>query len=65
MNTLYLAGAAALAIVVGGVSVHAATAPAKAKPAAAIAKAGPKLGSFGVDTAGMDKAVKPGDDAKG
>ncbi len=37
-----------------------AAAPEKA-PAAA-AKAGPTYGAFGVDTPGMDKAVKPGDD---
>ncbi|NTV73414.1 MAG: M13 family peptidase [Holophaga sp.] len=37
-----------------------AAAPEKA-PAAA-AKAGPTFGAFGVDTPGMDKTVKPGDD---
>ena len=37
-------------------------APALADAAAVPpAASGPKLGSFGVDTAGMDKAVKPGD----
>ena len=37
-----------------------AAAPEKAP--AASAKAGPTYGSFGVDTPGMDKTVKPGDD---
>lgn len=50
-------GAAALALMVGGVSVRAAAASEAAKPAAR-----PELGTFGVDTAGMDKTTKPGDD---
>jgi putative endopeptidase len=59
MRNSLLLGAAVLAVVTGD-----AFAPAFAKdrhdlPATA-AKA--ELGAFGVDTAGMDKAVKPGDD---
>ena len=57
MNKSVFLGAAALALVAGGVSVRVAAASEAAKPAAK-----PELGSFGVDTAGMDKAVKPGDD---
>jgi len=54
-----------LALAVAGVSLAAlaAAAPAWAedKPAAE-QKAGPQLGSFGFDAAGMDKTVEPGDD---
>jgi putative endopeptidase len=40
----------------------AASAPAIAEEKAAEAKAGPELGTYGFDTSGMDKRVKPGDD---
>jgi putative endopeptidase len=59
MRNKLLLGAAVLAVAAGG-----AFAPAFAKDrhdhSAMAAKA--ELGTFGVDTAGMDKAVKPGDD---
>jgi putative endopeptidase len=59
MRNKLLLGAAVLAVAAGG-----AFAPAFAKDrhdhSAKAAKA--ELGTFGVDTAGMDKAVKPGDD---
>ena len=57
-----LAAALAAALVVGCKRTEA-PAPAAAAPAAtAAAPAKAQLGSFGVDEAGMDKTVKPGDD---
>lgn len=54
---LLLATAAPLALSPALAADAAATAPAPAKPANT-----PVLGTFGVDTAGMDPSVKPGDD---
>jgi putative endopeptidase len=57
MKMRLVLGAALLAIVAGGVSVQVSAAGKAAKPAAK-----PVLGTFGVDTVGMDKAVAPGND---
>ena len=54
-----LKASAALALIL--VATPAFAKPA-AKPAATKSAAKPQLGTFGVDTAGMDRAVKPGDD---
>lgn len=65
MKFCYLSSPVMLAIISASFSVSAeaktATKPAPAKSATATA-AKPNLGSFGVDTTGMDKTVKPGDD---
>lgn len=58
MKLRFIVGAASLALAVGSVPAPASVA---GKPAAPVA-AKPQLGGFGVDTAGMDKAVAPGDD---
>jgi putative endopeptidase len=59
MTKKLLNSAAALALIAGGLSIAAIA----AAPRKAVAPANkPKLGSFGVDLTGMDKAVKPGDD---
>lgn len=57
MKLRLFASVAGLALVMSGGSVHAETG---GKAVAAVTK--PELGSFGVDTAGMDKTVAPGDD---
>ncbi len=58
MTRRLLGGAAALALVAGGLSLATAAPQRSAvRPANA-----PQLGSFGVDLTGMDRAVKPGDD---
>ena len=72
MNIKYLGGAALIALLSATIAVpasakeigkRAATKPAMAKAAAAgTSAAKPVFGSFGVDTAGMNKAIKPGDD---
>ena len=54
-------GIAASALIVGGFAIVAANTPANTA-VAKTSKAKPQLGSFGFDTAGMDKATKPGDD---
>lgn len=58
MKLRLILGAAALALAAGSGPAMAATAGKTTKPAAAK----PQLGTFGVDTAGMDKTVAPGDD---
>ncbi len=55
MKIKILAGAAVVALIASGISVGVGAAPGKGK-----AKA--ELGSFGVDTSGMDKNVTPGND---
>ena len=60
MKLRLMAGAAALALIAGGISMGAL---AETKPAKASASAGkPTLGAWGVDLAGMDKAATPGND---
>lgn len=54
-------GTAVFALVAPAAAQTGTPAPA-ATPAAAPAKAGPRYGSFGVDLAARDTAVKPGDD---
>ena len=52
-----LALAATVSMLAGGSPAFAQSAPAEAP-----SKAGPQLGSFGMDTDGMDKSVAPADD---
>ncbi len=59
MTKNLLGTVAAIAIITGGVSITLLAAPAQSNTTSADK---PKLGSFGVDLTGMDKAVKPGDD---
>jgi putative endopeptidase len=59
MTKNLLGTVAALAIITGGLSITLLAAPAQSNTTSS-GKA--KLGSFGVDLTGMDKAVKPGDD---
>jgi putative endopeptidase len=59
MTKNLLGTVAALAIITGGLSITLLAAPAQSNTTPS-GKA--KLGSFGVDLTGMDKAVKPGDD---
>ena len=62
MKSRMFAGAAALALSIClSQQGFAEKTPVKADPAAPVAGK-PQLGSFGFDTAGMDKAVAPGDD---
>ncbi len=60
MNKRILCASTALALLAGGASMLAQSTPLFA--AAANASSKPQLGNFGVDLAGMDRAVKPGDD---
>jgi putative endopeptidase len=62
MRSRLLLGGAVAALIVSGLGVAVVAKPA-AKPAtAAKAVAKPVFGGFGMDVAGMDKSVKPGDD---
>lgn len=60
MRNRMITGAAVAALLTGGMSAQLYAAAGKAAAKAPAAK--PQLGTFGVDTAGMDKTVKPGDD---
>ncbi|MDI1297072.1 MAG: M13 family peptidase [bacterium] len=60
MKTILL-GAAATALALAATMAHA-DQPAPTETAAPAASGKPTYGSYGFDTAGMDKSVKPGDD---
>ena len=60
MKIRILAGVAAAALVAGGLSIGVTAAPGKGGSKPSVAK--PQLGTYGVDTDGMDKSVTPGND---
>ncbi|MET0361514.1 MAG: M13-type metalloendopeptidase [Sphingobium sp.] len=57
-----LLGAAATALILAATAAHADQAATPTPAAAAASDAKPAYGSYGFDTAGMDKSVAPGDD---
>ncbi|SEM61746.1 putative endopeptidase [Sphingomonas gellani] len=64
MNKMFVGALLAMSSLGGVAALHAQTAaPAKRAPTASAAGAqGPQIGTFGFDTAGMDRSVAPGDD---
>lgn len=60
MKKHLILGAAALALISGGMSAQLLAAPKRTAAPAKAAK--PQFGTYGVDTAGMDRSVAPGDD---
>ncbi len=62
MRSRFLLGGAIAAFIVSGLGVAVVAKPAAKPVAAAKAAAKPAFGTFGMDVAGMDKTVKPGDD---